>query len=334
MATPTLKTAATFYVIHGEDDLGREATLDALLPAFETDEFNTSTFDGEATSVPELLGAVKSYPFGSTTRVVIVKGLIAHLTRKGAGEIGKSGLERLLKELPELPPYARLVLVERESLRADSRLVKLANAQAQGFIKDHPLPKDATQWIIDRAKKAHNATIQPQAAVALASVTGNDLRRADNELFKLVAYTENARPITEKDVALLTPYVAEANVFELADAIATQDGRKALSLVHTALDQDPRDEGFGLFALVVRQFRHLLLAREHLDSGGSPKDVASLLKIHPYPAEKIAKQCRAFSITQLETIFKRLQKYDQEMKTGKIAPKLALDLLIASLSRK
>jgi DNA polymerase III subunit delta len=331
------KPTPTFYILHGEDDLARDDAVKKMRSSMGDSveaDLNISDYDGESASVPEVLGAVRSFPFLSDKRLVIVKGMLSHLTRKGAGESAKTALERLLKELPDLPTYARLVFVERESLRADSKIVKLASTNENGYCKEFALPKDATQWIINRAKKEYESDIVPQAAMALASVTGNDLRRADNELFKLICYTESLRPITEADVALLTPYVAEANVFEMVDALATQNGKTALKLMHTALDQDPKDEGFKLLGLIIRQFRLLLLAREHLASGGNPKDLAQVLGIHPYPAEKVAKQSRAFTVEQLESIYRRLQKYDQDMKIGKIDPKLALDLFVASLSKK
>ena len=55
--------------------------------------------------------------------------------------------------------------------------------------------------------------------------------------------------------------------------------------------------------------------------------------MHPYVAEKLAKQTRSFTLEQLETIYRALQDYDFKMKTGQIEPILALDLLIAGLTR-
>jgi DNA polymerase-3 subunit delta len=332
------KPVPHFYILHGDDDMARDEALARMRASMGEGieaQMNISVYDGASASVPEVINAVCSFPFLADRRMVVVRGMLAHLGRKGAGETGKKGLERLAAELPTLPDTARLVFVEEELLGASHRLVQLASdPAAHGYVKSFERPKDATQWIIQRARKEYNAEMQPQAAMALASVTGSDLRRADQELYKLAAYTEATRPITEADVALLTPYVAEASIFDMVDALATQNGRTALRLMHTALDQDPRDDGFGLFSMIVRQFRHLLLAREFLGSGGSPKALAGLLGIHPYPADKVARQSRAFTLEQLEAIFRRLQQYDQEMKTGRIAPRLALDLLVTSLSKK
>jgi DNA polymerase-3 subunit delta len=158
-----------------------------------------------------------------------------------------------------------------------------------------------------------------------------DLRRADNELVKLVSYVGTERSINESDVTLLTPYVAEANMFEMVDALAEGKGKVAIALVHRLLEQDA--DVFGLYGMIIRQFRLLLLAKEHLSDGGSPKDIASSIGVHPYVAEKLAKQSRSFTVEQLETVYRALHDYDFKMKTGQIEPLLALDLLIAGLAR-
>src|SRR5690606_37039672 len=113
------------------------------------------------------------------------------------------------------------------------------------------------------------------------------------------------------------------------------NGKTALSLMNQVLDQDLSDPGFRLFTLIARQFRLLLLAREHLDNGGSSDKnaIASILKIHPYPGGKVAVQSRRFDLDQLENIYRRIQQYDVDVKTGKIHIRFALELLVASLGK-
>ena len=96
----------TFYIFHGDDDISIDNALKKMRSAMGEDangDLNTSEFDGANDTVPEILSAVKSYPFLSDKRLVIVKGLIDYITRKGAGETGKKASERLLEELPNLP---------------------------------------------------------------------------------------------------------------------------------------------------------------------------------------------------------------------------------------
>ncbi len=329
--------ATTFYILHGTDDLRIEeetARLRALMGSDPNAEMNISEFDGEQTSVPEILNAVTSFPFLAEKRLVIVKNLVAHITRKGAGETGKQAVARLEDNLPGLPEWARLVMVERVTLSDSNPLVKLARAHQAGYEKAYNAPKDSTAWILKRASDAYSVEIEPRAAQALASVTGEDLRRADNELVKLVSYVDGQRPISEEDVATLTPYVAEANIFAMVDAIATGKGEIALTLLHRLLENDPGDGGFGLYGMIVRQFRLLLLAKEHLTLNNSRAGLREALGLKSeYPANKAADQSREFSLAQLEEIYRALQDYDLQMKTGRISPQLALDLFIAGVAR-
>jgi len=330
----------TFYLFYGDDDLSIDEAVNKIRASMGDSaeaDMNTSEFDGESSSVHEILNAVSSFPFLSDKRLVLVRGLVAHITRKGAGNVGKKALDTLLDALPDLPSTARLVLIERgTNLRKDSKLVKLVTSHENGYCHHFEAPKDAVGWILQRAKKEYKVEIETSAAEALASVIGTDLRRADNELVKLVSYVDDERPITEHDVSILTPYVADVNVFNMVDALAVGNGKLAIQLMNSALEQDPSDPGFRLFSLIVRQFRLLLLTREHLDTGGSRNGgvIASAIGIRSsWQAEKIAKQSRAFNVTQLDTIFKRLQQYDQDMKTGRITPRLALDLFVASVGK-
>ncbi|MDQ7026997.1 MAG: DNA polymerase III subunit delta [Anaerolineae bacterium] len=323
----------TFYLFHGNDDMAIEAAVKKLRASMGDDanaDMNINDYQGEEVTVAKVLNDVKSFPFLADKRLVIVKGFVAFLMRTNHG---KQQLDTLIEAIPNLPVHARLVLVEREKLRSNLKIVTAA--QKQGFCREYSVPKDATGWILNRAETEYDAKIEPQAAAALASVIGTDLRAADNELVKLITYVDGERAVTEKDVAMLTAYVADANVFDMVDALATGNGTVALSLLTQSLEQDPTDPGFRLFSLIARQFRLLLLAREHLDNGGSSNNnaIAKVLGIHPYPAGKVATQSRRFTVPQLEKIYRRVQQYDVEMKTGRIKPRLALELLVASLSK-
>ncbi|MYD08642.1 MAG: DNA polymerase III subunit delta [Chloroflexi bacterium] len=327
--------APQFYIFHGDDSISRDEALARMRESMGEDgDLNRSEFDGAQTPVPEVLAAVKSMPFLADKRLVIVRGLISHITRRGAGQAGKIATDRLIAELPGLPDHARLVLVEDGLLSENNRLLKAAGSLENGFIRAFSKPKNLTRWISARARSEYAADITPQAAAAIASVVSDDLLRADNEICKLAAYVNGERPISEEDVAALTPYVPEANVFEMVDALAAGNGARALELIQQSLHDDPRDPGFRLFGLIVRQFRLLLMTRDHIASGGGSQaqTIAKTLGVHPFTAGKLPGQARRFTTEQLDAILKHLQRYDQDMKTGRIQPRLALDLLAASLA--
>ncbi|MBE2182062.1 MAG: DNA polymerase III subunit delta [Anaerolineae bacterium] len=323
---------SNLLILHGDDEYSSDEFLRQILAEFRRQpnaEFNLSMFDGTEATAAEILGAAAAYPFLAESRLIVVKGMLAHLNRKGGGETAKKMSEQLAAAVVTLPPSTRLIFVESSKLPESHRVLKAVSKENVRFFA---APKDSTQWIIKHAK-ALKQDIEPAAARTLSLVMGSDLRLADSELAKLAAYTNGQRPITEKDVMLLTPYVAETNLFAMTDALSHGNSREASTLAHRLLAQD--EDAIALFGMIVRQFRLLLLVKEHLAGGGdrSSAAIAGAIGIHPYAAEKLSNQSRGFSIPQLEQVYRMLQDYDVRMKTGRIDAELALDLLIAALGK-
>lgn len=319
----------TFYLFHGTDDIAIDEAVEKMRTGMgEFGEMNTSELDGEIASVPEILNDVSSYPFLSDKRLVIVKGLITHLTRKGAGETGKRGVEQIVSEAGTLPEHARLVLVEHDLLDEKNKLLQGVSGLQNAFVRAFNVPQDLAGWIVKRASQ-YGAEFEARAAEALAGLVGGDLRRLDNELVKLADYVLPRTVITEDDVAALTPYVAEANIFQMVDAMSVGDARTALRLLHRLL-LNKENTVFSVFGMIQRQFRLLIIAREHLDNGGG-SGLASALGVRPFQADSFARQARGFSMGDLELIYHKLLDTDIAMKTGEMEPELAVDLLITSL---
>ena len=326
------RPAPTFYVLHGSDEFSCRAQLQAMRAQMGDPSMaglNTLVLDGKVVSAADVLSAASAVPFLSDRRLVIVEGMLTWLTRKGAGKSAKAELDALVQGLPDLPGTARVVFVETETLPERHPILQLARTSPNGFHKEFNPPRDPVPWITNQALREYGTAIDRQAAVALAAVVGEDLRAADSELAKLAAYVGGQRPITEADVALLTSYVAEADVFDMVDALGKRDGAAASRLLHRLLDDS---EPLQLFGMIVRQFRLLILAREHFNAGGTPGQLSQAIGVHPFVGEKLIGQVKAFSLDQLERIYRFLLETDLSIKTGKVDAVLALDLLIAGVS--
>ena len=322
-----------FYILHGEDEFNISQAVEkfrADMRQVDDAGLNTAELDGTEVNAAEVLSAVSAYPFLADRRLVIVRGMLTHITRRGAGDKGKKEVQRLVDDLPNLPNSARLVFVERKSLNARSKLVKLADKDPNGYIREFSAPKNLNKWLISRARREYDTEIEPAAAHALASVVGDDLRRADNELLKLVSYT-GGDPITEETVTLLTPYTSETRIWDMIDAMAAGRGEQAMSMLHHVL-ADPKEDPFRVWALFVRQFRLMLLAKEHIETRGGG-DLASALGMRQFQVKKLPAQTRAFSLADLEGIYRKIREYDTEIKTGQLNILLALDVLVATVAR-
>ncbi|MCZ7540981.1 MAG: DNA polymerase III subunit delta [Anaerolineae bacterium] len=326
------RSAPTFYVLHGPDEFTCRAQVQAMRGQMGdpgTADLNISVFDGKNATAADVLSAARAIPFLGDKRLIIVEGMLSWLTRRGAGKAAKDELAALAEDLADLPPWARVVFVESVTLPDSHPILKLARTVPGGFHKTFDAPRNPARWIVEHARSAYGAEIETAAATALAAVTGDDLHAADSELSKLAAYTGGERPISEADVALLTPYVAEANIFEMVDALGRRDGATAVRLLRGLLaDGEP----LPIFGMIIRQFRLLIMAREFLNEGGSPRQAGGALGVHPFVGEKVAAQAKAFTQEQLEAIYRHLLDTDLAIKTGKVDAALALDLLIAGIA--
>jgi DNA polymerase-3 subunit delta len=192
-----------------------------------------------------------------------------------------------------------------------------------------PRLKEMTGWIVNETKN-QGGQIEPRAAEMLKDMVGVDTRQAGMEIAKVLAYVNWARPVSPTDVEAVCIVTSQQSVFDFVDALSNGNGKSAQHLLHRLLETE---DLFSLWGMVVRQFRLLIQAREILDGRGNKDDVARALGVHPFVAEKTTGQAARFSIEALESIYRKLLKIDEEVKTSQLTLDLALDTLVIELMR-
>ena len=323
-----------FYLFHGEDEFSRAEAVQNLKQRMDGDpamvDLNTAILDGRKITLGELRHACDTIPFLADRRLVIVEGLLGALSAQEKRR-SKEILDELVAYLPHLPPTTRLILVENRRISQKHPVYQLALAEECGHVQEFVPPRQNAlpRWITKRAER-HGGQITPPAAGELAAFVGNDLRLLDQEIAKLVAYTGGERPISVDDVHLLVSYAQEANVFHMVDALGRRDGRTAMRLLHQLLD---KQKPLALLGMIVRQFRILVQVKELSERGLGQREITDKLKLHSFVVEKGLRQARNFSMAQLEKVYDQLVETDVAIKTGRLDPVLALDLLVAGLSR-
>ena len=334
------KPAPTFYVFHGADEFTRAETLADFkrrLGPPDTVDLNTTILDGGTLTLAKLRHACETIPFLAEKRLVIVEGLLTRLAPRKDRELSTSQRElltALADYLPRLPETTRLVFIEDKPLPARHSMLQLAQREERGYVKrfDPPDAKVLPRWIEKRVRK-YGGEIEPQAAQQLAAVVGTDLRLLDQEIIKLVTYTQSptgGQAIAIADIEAVVPYAQAAVVFDLVDALGRRDGRTAARTLHRLLDAG--EHPLMLLAMIVRQFRLLIQVKELKAERATPHDIAKTLRLHPFPARKLHTQATHFTAAQLEAVYRHLLDTDVAIKTGKIDPEVALDLLVAGLA--
>ncbi len=325
------------YLFDGDDEFAINESVTRIVSHLgdpSIADMNTTRLDGRVATLAQLKDAIASVPFLATRRLVI-------LTYPSARYKEKKDQAEFLTYLAMPKPTAKLILVEYGFLTDDRShregrlhwLEKWALTPDQVrrvYIRHHPQPGGAlmVKWIQEHVKSAGGQITTP-GAVALASQVGDDSRLASQEIEKLLTYTNNSRPVDEDDVEHLTPLTARIGDFDLVNAIRDRDPRRSQALLHRSLqDEDP----LRIFSSIVFQIRSLLVAREILDNHGTVDDFPKSLKISYYPAKFAIESAARFSSKFLEHIYHRLLYYDEAIKSGQLAPDLALELLVVELT--
>ncbi len=312
--------------IYGDDEFAIARRLKKVQQRVDKEGMNTTHLDAHSVRKEELNRAINTMPFLAERRLVF-------LEKPSPQYRGKNQRVDFIKFLESIPKSTVLVLHEEMDGKKAGKnwLVKWAQRTKEiARVEAYMLPKawETGSWTarIQQEAKSQGGEMDSHAATRLAEMTGANTRQAAQEITKLLTYVNFARPISLADVELVSISTAQGDIFELVDALGNGKGKEAQAMLHQLLDeQDP----FSIFGMVVRQFRLLLLTREVLNQRGN---VQVELKQHPFVAKKLASQARHFSISTLESIYKRLLIIDEEAKTGKATLDLSLDMLVVELA--
>jgi DNA polymerase III subunit delta len=161
--------------------------------------------------------------------------------------------------------------------------------------------------------------------------TGSDLWKLESELIKIGNFCKN-KIIQRQNILEMTVGNIDPSIFLTIETIAKKDRARAMELLHQhmAINEDE----IYLAGMVLYQFRILLQVKEMQEKGLKEQEIGKISKIHPFVIKKTLPLVMHFTFKQLKTIFSKLTELDVALKTGKIEPKLALDMLVVGLTEK
>jgi DNA polymerase-3 subunit delta len=317
-------------------ELKAELNSDAMLAT------NTATFEGNQVRPDELLAVCNTVPFMGAHRLVLVEALLARFEvprgrrRPGTVAAAEPGRQADLgpwRDLPaalaSLPPSTTLVFVDGD-ITERNPLLRLLSPLAQVRPFPRLSQRDLPGWIQARARR-EGVDISPAAVRLLADLVGNDLWALWQELKKLALYA-GGRRVEDEDVRALTVAAREASVFTLVDAVVEGQPDQALRLLEQLLDQGAAAP--YLLAIITRQYRNLLLAKEMLGQRRPRAEIGDRLGITSgFALGKVLEQAGRSPPARLEASYHRLLEADASIKSGVYREELALEVLVQDLAR-
>lgn len=313
------------FFLYGEDTYRSRQKLNLIKQKFlakDKSGLNLVELDGSKILYKDLKKEFTSAPFLCDKRLVVVENL---LTQNKQVKLFDE-LNDLIKS-KNIPDFTFIIF--REEGKPDQRkglfktLKKIAQTEEFNLLAGNQI----NQWIVKEVK-SRGGEIDQQAVNQLVVFVGNDLWQLSNELDKLLAYNKK---ITLENVNLLVNAKQDDNIFKVMDAISVKNKSQAIQLIKQQLEDVGNDFTY-LLNMIIRQFRILIQVKSFSKQNNpTSQQTASVLKLHPFVAQKTLAQVKNFEMNQLKNIYSNLMDIEYKLKTGQANPAVLLDLLIAEI---
>lgn len=295
------------------------------LVAGQDTEFAASKYNLQETPLAQVIEDAETAPFLSPVKVIV-----AEEARFFTGAKEKTGADHdteLLLEYLRRPAEHSVLIFTVQADKLDERKKIVKAVRDLNGVVDCAVPGagELHAWISRQAADL-DFRIEPDAVEFLVLNTGARLQQLRVELEKLSAYAGKGGTISKEDAMQVVVRSAEQNVFDMIDEIVAGRTGRAVAMLHELIRQ--REEPVKIVALLVRQFRIILQAKELAERGMSHQQMAGLIGVHPYAAKLAVQQGSRYSFRQLAAILDRLADLDYRMKTGKVDKVLGLELFL------
>ncbi len=316
--TGQLKTA---YLLYGPETYLRRQYRDKLKHAMAApdDNMNFATFEGKETDVEAVIELAETLPFFAEQRVILIEN----------SGFFKNSCERLAEYLPKTPSTTHFIFVEDE---VDKRSKCYKAVQKTGKVVEFATQTEEllTRWILSRLKK-EGKNITGSVMQLFLSKTGTDMGNIDRELEKLICYTMGRPVIEAADVEAIATEQTQNKIFEMVNAIAEHNQRKALDLYYDLLTL--KEPSMRIMYLISRQFQILLNVRDMSARGMDQASMAKIAGIPPFAVRRNVSQAKGFSMEQLKQALRDGVDLEEAVKTGRMNDQMAVEIFLMKYSR-
>ena len=308
------------YLLYGTEDYLKRQYRDKLKHALvePDDTMNFSAYEGKDINPKELIDLSETLPFFKEKRMILVEN----------SGFFKNSCDDLAEYMSQVPESTCFVFVEEEVVKR-SKLFKAASRA--GSVVEFETPKEdmLIRWILGRIQREGKKITQSVMQLFL-SKTGSDMENIDKELEKLICYTLDKTEISAADVEAICTGQTENKIFEMIDAISAKNQKKALDLYYDLLAL--KEAPMRILFLIARQFQNLLLIKSMSAKGYPAVSIAKTAGMPSFAVQKNLRQAGAFKINQLKEAIEDCGQAEEDVKTGRMADQLAVELLIVKYS--
>lgn len=303
------------YFLYGEEGYLINQYKNKLISAIVGDNTFNLTVVNDKPDERALKELINTPPFMSERRLIVIDRC----------DLLKTS-DKYLFLTNNLPEYIVIIIIENT---LDKRLKLYKEIKKIGYICEMKTQSEASvsKFIKGKCDEEGKRT-DPDTIREIYRRTCGDLGLIVTELEKLFSYTDGRDVITMSDVRDIVSVRIEEKVFDMIDAIAYRDKRRALSLYYDLLAV--RESPMKIMILMERHFNGLLQVKSSppMPAGDLAKSIG-LKGVAPFVAGRYQKQAVAFSKERLKELVEEFMRTEEDIKTGMMSDKTGAELMIA-----
>ena len=301
------------YLLYGNKDYRINDEIKKITK--NIDKINITKYDLNVDDIKDIINDAETYSLFEEKKIIIIEN-----ANMFTGSTSKDS-EIIEKYLENENPLTTLILIVRaEKIDSRKKITKLL--QKKGKILefnediniDNLINKEFTDYKIDY-----------QTLKLFKNRVGTNPLIIENEINKIKLYKDN-NEITKEDILNVTTKTIEIDIFKLIDYIIKGNKERAIEIYNEMLKVN--EEPLKIVIMLANQFRIMYQSKELMFKGYTEKDIASLLKIHPYRVKLAIQNSRNYSSKTILKYINDLADIDIGIKTGKLNKDLALELFI------
>ncbi len=311
------------YVIAGKDDALVNAHCSRLLDKLiEPSQRATGLFDADAATVmvSEVLDELRTAPFLTDKRVVLIKGADKFISEN----------RLLLEKYFDNPCRSGRLVLTVKTWGPRTKLARKLPKAGKLIYATQPKGRELTQRLIQYASEAHDKKLAQDAAWLLIELAGDELPRLYSEIDKLALFADSEKAITTEHIESLTGHNRLFNAFAVIDAVIAGDQGRAAERLRAMFAQDKSAE-FSVVGAFAYHFRRMFNAKVLLDKGLRTHEIAKRFNIWS-GKDKFFAQLRKMSLEQIGGYLQQLAQTDYAVKTGRTKAPVAMEQFILQLS--
>ncbi len=306
------KISKNVFLLYGEETFLRQHAKHELLKRImplQMQEFNVFSYDGRKYDLKAVEEAIEALPVMAENKLLLFRNSMI-FTNAGKETATKEYKEFWEEHLFDIPDDVYIVFDEDKIDKRSSlykRLDKEGVCAEFAYLSENKM----INWTVGLFK-THGKVLSPHDAKYLVEITEEGMMAIKREAEKISAYTQGSIQVTRADIDAVVVPVLENKVFDMVDAILSQDAYTALLKLKDLCDL--KEEEIKILGAISSSVDKILTVKLLKESGFDKTQITSKCKIHPFLVSKYFALSTKYKRETLERLLTECVKTDRTLK--------------------